>query len=922
MNHKALRACLMAVLLLGLTTYTFALNVKDFTYTHLGKADGMDNQRIFSLCQTTSGAIWWTSKTGVCRDNGSSVKSYSLDKGTPYNSLGGRVVKMLCKDQTIYAFDNQGSIYTYNANQDRFDFVIGVSKEIGHQVALNDVSPTADGLLLGMHDGLWLYKDGKLQQLLKCDYVNEIIRVKDQLLLCTRGGVCNRKGERLLPYNVECAYYDELSGKIWLGGYENGLYLVTTDEKGRVVRDTPVQLMGMIRQNPIRSICPYDDDTMLIGIDGQGVYQMRRDGQGQGTLLFDANETAYGVLHGNGVYSLLVDQWKNVVVGTYSGGIDIARPIGSTTAIYNHIANNRQSLLNDHVNTVMPLADDLLLMGTDNGISILNTKTGEWQHCCQGTVAISATKKPDGSVLVTTYGKGVYEIDSHANVRQVYTTADGLIKDDHVYAICYDRDGSLWVGTLMGDLLQKTKEGVYYYPIHDVQSIVQLASGQMAVGTAFGLMLVNPESHEVKELNYAPSGVTDVNPFVNHLLTRGMELWIATDGGGIYVYHLVKHDSFQITTADGLPSNHVSSLAYGGDGRIWAATEKGLAFIAREDPKQVVNVNYCYGLDREYSRAAVANLPDGNIIFGTTTGSLVIHPQDVHAINYTAKLYLKKVVCSTDQDEDFNDRVRQMLDDGELRLGYGERTFELHFESVNMRNHYDLLYRYQVGKGEWSRPTEEQHIRFTNMEPGKHLLTLQCVSRTSGVVIDTLQLTIVIARPWWNSWWMWCIYIALVALAFYGAWHVYQLHAKYMRLVLSSPSLNMDPLELQAEEPDETTEGEETTASEPVNKEERSAFIEKVTRIVAENLSDTDFNIDRLCREMAMSRTLFYIKLKSYTGNSPQDFIRVIRLERAASLLRSGHSVSDTATVTGFDNAKYFSTVFKKYFGVSPSKYC
>ena len=73
MNHKALRACLMAVLLLGLTTYTFALNVKDFTYTHLGKADGMDNQRIFSLCQTTSGAIWWTSKTGVCRDNGSSV---------------------------------------------------------------------------------------------------------------------------------------------------------------------------------------------------------------------------------------------------------------------------------------------------------------------------------------------------------------------------------------------------------------------------------------------------------------------------------------------------------------------------------------------------------------------------------------------------------------------------------------------------------------------------------------------------------------------------------------------------------------------------------------------------------------------------------------------------------------------------------
>jgi AraC-like DNA-binding protein len=73
---------------------------------------------------------------------------------------------------------------------------------------------------------------------------------------------------------------------------------------------------------------------------------------------------------------------------------------------------------------------------------------------------------------------------------------------------------------------------------------------------------------------------------------------------------------------------------------------------------------------------------------------------------------------------------------------------------------------------------------------------------------------------------------------------------------------------------------------------------------------------------MAMSRTLFYIKLKSYTGKSPQDFIRVIRLERAVTLLRNGQSVTDTATLTGFENAKYFSTVFKKYFGVSPSKFC
>lgn len=98
-------------------------------------------------------------------------------------------------------------------------------------------------------------------------------------------------------------------------------------------------------------------------------------------------------------------------------------------------------------------------------------------------------------------------------------------------------------------------------------------------------------------------------------------------------------------------------------------------------------------------------------------------------------------------------------------------------------------------------------------------------------------------------------------------------------------------------------------------------FVEKATRLVLDNLSDTDFTIDRLCREMAMSRTLFYGKLKTLTGQGPQDFMRLIRLEQAALYLKQGDSVLDVSVKTGFVNVKYFSTVFKKHFGVSPSKY-
>ena len=259
----------------------------------------------------------------------------------------------------------------------------------------------------------------------------------------------------------------------------------------------------------------------------------------------------------------------------------------------------------------------------------------------------------------------------------------------------------------------------------------------------------------------------------------------------------------------------------------------------------------------------------------------------MQSIDYTAQLVILGIECDVDQEKLQSEKVYSLLEKGEIHLAYNQRTFEVLFESVNMRNHFDIAYRYQVGQGDWSQPTDQQNIRFVDMEPGTHQLTLQCVSRTSGVVIDSKTLTIVIAQPWWNTWWMWCIYVVLILLAFYGAWLIYELHEKYMRL--------------------DGTEGE--------------LFVEKATNLILERLSDSDFNIDQLCREMAMSRTLFYVKLKSYTGKSPQDFIRIIRLERAAVLLRNGRSVTDAAALTGFDNPKYFSTIFKKYFKVSPSQY-
>ncbi len=99
-------------------------------------------------------------------------------------------------------------------------------------------------------------------------------------------------------------------------------------------------------------------------------------------------------------------------------------------------------------------------------------------------------------------------------------------------------------------------------------------------------------------------------------------------------------------------------------------------------------------------------------------------------------------------------------------------------------------------------------------------------------------------------------------------------------------------------------------------------FISTVKKHVEDNMDNQAFNVDILCNLLNMSRTSFYNKIKVLTNQAPADYVRIIRLSKAAALLKEGkHSIIEVAEMTGFNDAKYFREVFKKHFKVSPSKY-
>ena len=98
-------------------------------------------------------------------------------------------------------------------------------------------------------------------------------------------------------------------------------------------------------------------------------------------------------------------------------------------------------------------------------------------------------------------------------------------------------------------------------------------------------------------------------------------------------------------------------------------------------------------------------------------------------------------------------------------------------------------------------------------------------------------------------------------------------------------------------------------------------LIHNAKQVVLNNLQNTQFGVSVLARELNMSRSELYRRIKTSHNSSVSQFIREIRLEKAAELLRAGkYSVAEIAYMVGFNSPTYFSTCFKEYYGYSPSE--
>ena len=99
-------------------------------------------------------------------------------------------------------------------------------------------------------------------------------------------------------------------------------------------------------------------------------------------------------------------------------------------------------------------------------------------------------------------------------------------------------------------------------------------------------------------------------------------------------------------------------------------------------------------------------------------------------------------------------------------------------------------------------------------------------------------------------------------------------------------------------------------------------FVDRCREIVLAHISDPDLSVDLLARELGMSRTSTFKKLKSITGMTPNDFMKHVRLKEAMRLMVEGkYSITEIGYITGFSSSSYFAKCFAQEFKILPTEF-
>ncbi len=732
---------------------------------------GISTRVTNSICKDDNGFIWASSKTGILRLTDNDYRIYQL----PYETAGAIVVKLIYEDSKLIAYTNNGQIFTYNSVFDRFELSVDLSKTLYNDKfdVYNLLIDHSGDYWIALNSGLYRYHAGKLSLVDEGSQDRNSIAWLDEqhLILAKSAGLwkldiksleseCIYQNKTISPFLVSSLFFDHAQNKIWIGTFSNGLFCYSFSSATL----SPI-LPSSFPKQPVLAIEENSESTILVGIDGQGIWEVNSRNNQLLNVYKENVDDPYS-LHGNGIYDIFYDHGKRVWICTISGGVsfyELASPLVNQIV---HHPNDANSLVNNDVNSILEDRDGKIWFATNNGISSWDSKSDRWKNFYfnklkQAQVFLTLCEDDQGRIWAGSYSSGIYVLDRKTGQELAHYSRDDQqfsSVSNFIFDIFKDSQGDLWIGGINGKFIcYLSKENKFRtYTELAISSFAELSPNQILLGCSNTIKLLNKQTGEI---NNFLSGFV-----VQDIQVYGDAVWVCTSGEGLLEYKYKEGTIKKYTIREGLPSNFLNSIIYA-DSCLWIGTESGLCRFNLRD-KTAFTFSSIYQLSGiSYNKSALYGLKDGQLAWGSNSGAIIFSPQSIHEISSAGKIFFQDLTISGRSIREipsFN--LKTPVDSLKtIHLKYSQNTISLELISIGMQSGSKFSWKLEGFDKDWSAPSGNRIITYTNIPSGRLELKIKMFDNSLSNVVAERSVTIKLIPPFWRTGWFWMLLLIVVS---------------------------------------------------------------------------------------------------------------------------------------------------------------
>lgn len=731
-----------------------------------------------SICSDEAGFIWTSSKTGVLRISDGDYRIYQL----PFKTADVINVKLVIQKNLFYAYSNNGQLFLYDEIRDKFILKSDLRDLLNNSFLLvHEVLIDKSGFLwIATSSGLFHLKNNKsvligstsfdCKSIVKLDsnkicYVNanQIIQINTNTY---KTSVLN-KNPKLKPLNISRLFYDKVKNSLWIGTVSDGLY--SYDFRKKILLKSPIPNFP---KQPVQAIETNDQKSLFVGIDGQGVWELSRDGS-KVLKIYKEDVDNPQSLQGDGVYDIYCDANKRVWVSTYSGGLsyfDQKLPLIDRII---HQMNVPNSLSNNNVNKVIEDKRGNLWFATDNGVSRWERSKNTWKTFYQNKqdqaqVFLALVEDNSGNIWAGTYSSGVYVLDGATGRELMHYTqgnSESGFSCNFIIDLFKDSNGDILIGGVQGDLVCYENETNTFRRCSSqpVKAIEELSPGKLLLACTYGLLLLDKAKNTTEILI---QGYT-----LHDVIVENKNIWVATSGDGLLKFDIKTKKLNKITTDSGLPSNYINSIL-SSNGNLWLGTESGLCKLTSGNNNKI-KISTFYSLSNiSFNVGAKHKLANGDLMFGSSRGAIIFNPDKLIDVPNEGHIFLQDLkVSGRSVREISNFDLEQPLNKlKHIKLKYNQNTVEVELLPIGVTSAgYKFSWKMEGLDSEWSSLSKRKIITYTNLPSGSYDLIIKMYDSSLTKVIDERLIHIRIIPPFWEAWWFrLLIFLSIISVIYFS----------------------------------------------------------------------------------------------------------------------------------------------------------